>query len=265
VTTSGPKNIYKKSEENNKKEKQRTGQNLIKCSDCDDLLWVKPRYEENGFNSGKLILCDCVKEEVINKQKQILREVEDIGDITPVMMKKMTFKSFKTDVANSNLGEAKETAEKYSNNLEGWLVLTGPTGVGKTHLAIAIATQRLKSYQSLYFGFLPNILERLRNFNQPSSNGQNPSAFLSFLIDCPFLIIDDLGSQASSHWAEEKIYQIIVGRHNAELPTVITTRASNIDDGLVFNPQISEAIKSRLQDMTVVNELPIVAPDYRAR
>ena len=64
---------------------------------------------------------------------------------------------------------------------------------------------------------------------------------------------------------EEKIYQIIVNRHNNGLPTIITTRASNISEQLVFNPQISEAIQSRLQDTKMVNEFAIVSQDYRNR
>ena len=90
---------------------------------------------------------------------------------------------------------------------------------------------------------MPNILERLRNFNSSSYNHVD---FLQFLIEHPYLIIDDLGSQINSAWAEEKIYQIIVGRHNSNLPTIITTRAEDIEKDLVFNNQIGEAIKSRL-------------------
>ena len=105
-------------------------------------------------------------------------------------------------------------------------------------------------------------MEKLRNFNNRDNQNEG---YLAFLIECPFLIIDDLGSQVNSNWAEEKIYQIIVNRHNNGLPTIITTRASNISEQLVFNPQISEAIQSRLQDTKMVNEFAIVSQDYRNR
>ena len=83
--------------------------------------------------------------------------------------------------------------------------MSGATGVGKTHLSVAIAGNRIKDFKPIYYGFLPNILERLRNFN----NNQ-PDNYLNFLIEHPFLIIDDLGSHTNSIWAEEKIYQLIV-------------------------------------------------------
>ena len=137
-------------------------------------------------------------------------------------------------------------------------MITGPTGVGKTHIATAIAGDRISKLKPVYFGFMPNILERLRNFN----DGQ-PNNFFNFLVEHPFLIIDDLGSQMNSIWAEEKIYQLIVSRHNNALPTVITTRATELKEELAFNPQISEAIISRLQDRILVDEQTMIAKDYR--
>ena len=106
---------------------------------------------------------------------------------------------------------------------------------------------------------MPNILERLRNFN----NNQ-PDNYLNFLIEHPFLIIDDLGSHTNSIWAEEKIYQLIVSRHNNANATVITTRARDLKEDLDFNTQINEAIISRLQDVKMVNDLAIVAKDFRS-
>ena len=61
-------------------------------------------------------------------------------------------------------------------------MITGPTGVGKTHIATAIAGDRISKLKPVYFGFMPNILERLRNFN----DGQ-PNNFFNFLVEHPFL------------------------------------------------------------------------------
>ena len=260
---------------------------MVSCNICNDLYWVAPltdadiaknqnvsEIEKNRVlsqgayaSSVKYSICECVKETTFKKQRKDSLETQDLGDLTTSMIKRMTFGSFKIDSYNSgnDLQAIKEAVENFyeaSENFgEGFLILHGKTGVGKTHLAVSIAGKRLKSFLPVYFGFMPNILERLRNFN---SNSYNQADFLQFLIEHPYLVIDDLGSQINSAWAEEKIYQIIVGRHNSNLPTIITTRAQDIDKDLVFSNQIGEAIKSRLVNSD--NEIcEMIGPDYRRK
>ncbi len=257
---------------------------MSKCEICKDLYWVAPitdadiaknqnssEAEKNKVlsqgayaTSVKYSICECVKETTFKKQRKDSLETQDLGDLTTSMIKKMTFNSFKIDSYNSgsDLQDIKGAVEEFYDKLGvGFLILHGKTGVGKTHLAVSIAGRRLKSFLPVFFGFMPNILERLRNFN---SNSYNQIDFLQFLIEHPYLIIDDLGSQINSAWAEEKIYQIIVGRHNSNLPTIITTRAEDIDKDLVFNNQIGEAIKSRL--LNNHNEIwEMIGPDYRKK
>ena len=74
----------------------------------------------------------------------------------------------------------------------------------------------------------------------------------------PLLVLDDLGAESSTAWAEEKLYQIIVHRHEARLPTVITT-VSMIEE----LEDTKSRIASRLVDGMVVNWVPISAPNYR--
>lgn len=273
MNTLDPKNIYKKSSKDPKKDNSKNNQNIIRCKECDDLYWISPENEVGANQFGKYILCECVQHIVTKNKQKSFSSSQNFGDITLSMRKNMTFPLFKLETVKSkpddeyNLHGAIEVARQYYKENKGWLVLRGPTGVGKTHLAAAITNERLKSFLPVYFGFVPSILERLRKFNEVNNSQEFGNInFLSYLIECPFLVIDDLGHQSSSPWAEDKLYQIIVGRHASQLPTIITTRAliSNTgEDDLVFNPQISEAIKSRLHDFSVVNEYTIVAPDYR--
>ena len=66
------------------------------------------------------------------------------------------------------------------------------------------------------------------------------------------------GVRTSTSWAEEKLYQIVVHRHEARLPTVITT-VSTIDE----LEDTKSRIASRLVDGMVVDWQPISAPNYR--
>ena len=74
----------------------------------------------------------------------------------------------------------------------------------------------------------------------------------------PLLILDDLGAESSTAWADEKLYQIVVHRHELRLPTVITSTFS-LDELEETKPRIA----SRLTDSLVVDWQPITAPNYR--
>jgi DNA replication protein DnaC len=71
----------------------------------------------------------------------------------------------------------------------------------------------------------------------------------------PLLILDDLGSQSNTPWADEKLFQIFNYRYNAKLPMVITTNCEL--------EEIEVRIRSRLSTGDMVHMVPIFAPDYR--
>ena len=190
--------------------------------------------------------------------------LQEVGGLQEDMLKQMTFENFKVGQnatkANPdpyNLEWAKQAASNFADSPKGWLVLTGLNGCGKTHLAVAIINERLKAGQPAFFAFVPALLDYLRaTFSPNSLTGYDE--FFEQVKNTPLLVLDDLGSEVSTPWAEEKLYQIIVHRHNAWLPTVITSN-------MVSMKQVEEAkprIKSRLGD-TRVEWASIEAPDYR--
>ena len=151
------------------------------------------------------------------------------------------------------LREALKATRSFAKQPSGWLYLAGPTGVGKTHLAIAIANETLEAGNEVIFRFVPDLLDHLRKSFSPSSQIPYDRLF-DRIKNAELLILDDLGSQASTPWAEEKLYQLIVHRHNASLPTVVTSRVlleaadSGTQDSSGFGTRYTEAISSRLRD-----------------
>ena len=192
------------------------------------------------------------------------RLVLGIGEVRPEMLKRMTFENFDTmGGANASpqdqesLDRAMHTAETFAADPEGWLLLNGPRGCGKTHLAVAIAGERLKQGSQVFFAFVPTLLDHLRATFSPDSLVGYDELFEQ-INSVPLLVLDDLGAESSTAWAEEKLYQIVVHRHEARLPTVITT-ASTIDE----LEDTKSRIASRLVDGMVVDWQPITAPNYR--
>ena len=194
--------------------------------------------------------------------------------IEPGQRNSMTFATFdsrggarSTARQKETLNEALKAAQIFAKHPDRWLYLGGPAGVGKTHLAVAIANETLQAGKDVIFRFVPDLLDHLRKSFSPASYDSYYGLF-DRLKNAEVLILDDLGSEATTPWAEEKLYQLVVHRHNAIMPTVITSiRPLEEDSGAKygggFETRYSEAIWSRLRDGRVVSERWISAPDYR--
>lgn len=178
------------------------------------------------------------------------------GEIEPAMLRRMTFDTFELPSNESSLEEAAVAALKYAGNPDGWLTFSGDTGVGKTHLAVAIAAARMDVGEEVYFAFVPEFLDQLRNAYDTGSTVSFGEMF-ERVKSVPLLILDGLGEEISSEWSEEKLFQVLVRRHNAKLPTVITTQVDFSTKG--------KRVGSRVRDSSIGKLIPIEAPDYRIR
>jgi DNA replication protein DnaC len=180
------------------------------------------------------------------------------------MLKHMSFESFSTR-GNSpsaheraSLEAAFNAAQAYARDPDGWLTLLGGTGVGKTHLAVAIASERLQRGQPVFFAFVPELLEDLRRYAFDHERGMSFDRVFQQVKNTPLLILDDLGQEQNTPWAVEKLYQIIVHRHNARLPTIITSSSVDVTGE-------SGPITSRVRDPSVSMLIHMDAPDFRVK
>ena len=187
-----------------------------------------------------------------------------IGEIRSEMLSRMTFANF--DPAGSAsatrkdrelLTNALQSSQIFAAFPEGWLLFAGTRGSGKTHLAVAIAGESQKQGRQVFFAFVPTLLDHLRATFIPDSQVSYDDVFEQ-VLNAPLLILDDLGVERSTLWAEEKLYQIVVYRHEARLPTIITTSHT-----LSELEEAKSRIASRLVDSMVVEWLAFTAPNYR--
>ena len=152
-----------------------------------------------------------------------------------------------------SLEKALKAATDFARIPKGWLVITGPYGCGKTHLAAAIANARTDLGDQPLFVTAPDLFDHLRATFSPTSTVSYDRRF-DEIRTAPLLILDDLSTKSVSTWVREKLYQLFNYRYNAELPTVITT-AETLDE-------IDARVRSRMLDARLCTIYAITAPAY---
>jgi DNA replication protein DnaC len=176
------------------------------------------------------------------------------------LLSKYTFANFSTREQEAlepdqlkSLEKALNVATTFAEKPKGWLVLAGPYGCGKTHLAAAIANFRTDLGDPPLFVTGSDLLDHLRatfDKNSPVSYDRRFDEFRT----TPVLILDDLNTQSITPWVREKLYQLFNYRYIAELPTVITT-ADTLDE-------MDARIRSRMLDARLCSIYAITAPSY---
>lgn len=199
-------------------------------------------------NFGVLMTCTCKQ---ADKESRAADELRRLSNLEPFVDK--TFENFDPDVAG--VRRALIRARDYARRPQGWLIFFGNYGCGKTHLAASIANEALNRHFRVLFAIVPDLLDHLRSTFGPNSEIQYDERFET-IRDVPLLVLDDLGTENTTPWAREKLYQIINHRYNYALPTVITSNRPPDD--------IEPRIRSRMFDAVLCPERIIIeAGDYR--
>ena len=107
------------------------------------------------------------------------------------------------------------------------ILMFGNTGLGKTHLSLAIANRVLEKGYSVIYDSVINIL---RKIEQEHFSREHSSEMIDLVMNTDLLIMDDLGTEYESTFYSATIYNIINSRLNRGKPTIIST---NLDfDGI---------------------------------
>ena len=226
------------------------------CPICGGSGWLRQDLPVEDPNFGTLVLCSCKQKELNRSAQQRLYRMSNLD-----AFHEMTFDSFSVqgrlglgDEQIKSLQYALSQSQQFAGTPHGWLALMGSYGCGKTHLAAAIANTCVEYGMSTIFLTVPDLLDWLRN-----SYGAADVTFeqrFDEIRNIDLLVLDDLGTQNSTQWAEEKLFQIIDYRYTHRLPLVVTSNLKL--------EELDDRIRSRLQDPDLVTRVRISAPDYRS-
>ncbi len=192
------------------------------CSICGDMGWVTPDVPVGHEAFGKALQCNCRKQQDDPVRLAQLKRYSNLGRLGAINFASTNPNGRRTSVVDQELfNKSYETGLSFANDPQGWLVFSGPSGSGKTHLAAAIVNRVIESGNHALFIFVPDLLDHLRSTYTPNSDIPYDQLFEQ-VRSAPLLVLDDLGGQSATPWAQEKLYQIINYRYVARLPTIFT-------------------------------------------
>ena len=195
--------------------------------------YLEPKYSCNecldtGYVKGKM--CNCFKKILRNEAYSAL------SHLSPLPLS--SFRTFNLDYYGEtyiagNVNYVRTKMQKiynysvvYANEFgisSENLFMTGETGLGKTHLSLAIADVVIKKGFGVIYASVPNIVSKLEKEKFRYSGDENT---LEHLIQCDLLILDDLGTEYRTQFSSSVIYNVINSRILYKKPTIISTNCS---------------------------------------
>lgn len=189
------------------------------CKQCGDTGY----YEKDN----KTVMCECFKKAMSEAA------CDELNKSTPLRLS--TFEDFDLkyysmdiddryprspyDQMSNILKQCKEYADTFSlksNNL----FMCGKTGLGKTHLSLAIANEVIKKGYGVIYAPAPKIVSTLEKEQFDRDKYVSDE---SMFVDCDLLIVDDLGTEFSTQFSKKAIYNLFNARLLSGKPIIINT------------------------------------------
>jgi hypothetical protein len=197
------------------------------CPVCKGAGYLRANVPYGHPNFGKPLVCECQLAKKNEARRQLLRRQSQIDELAA--FRESTFENFQFLLPG--VQEAYETA-------------------------IAFAHHCLDDSMIVLFAVVPDLLDYLRATFAPNAEEDYDEAFMK-MREAELLVLDDLGAEHSTPWANEKLYQLLNYRYNARLATAITTNNTGFAG-------IEDRIRSRLSDKRLVHIVSMEeAQDFR--
>lgn len=201
------------------------------CRVCGGSGWLLESID--GRRDARPCLC---RDENLRRQKL------DAAGI-PERYRMCTVDNF-NDLKSPALRKAKDVAREFVDLYpinEAGLLLVGPSGRGKTHLACAILSELIltKGCAGLYADF-SDLLLKIQTSFRPDADSSKESLITPY-AETELLVLDELGASKPHAWVLDVLYNLLNTRYNRKKVTIVT---SNYED----EPDLASGERERLED-----------------
>jgi DNA replication protein DnaC len=239
------------------------------CAGCNGAGYYTLAVPVSHSDFGRLFACDCLlhtreQRAQLDQARQtsavLARLARELGRLTaasfatfdldrPLVELTWAHQTFPVVVQRQALDQALRDAHSYAEAPTGWLFLCGPCGAGKSHLAAAIANHLATNSWGVTYASVPDLLRFVRG----GIRGGEADVRMDALMHIDLLVLDDIGAEYLTVWAQEQLFILLNARYLADRATILTS-----NDRLEALPA---RLASRIRELGQIIWLPV--SDYR--
>ena len=196
---------------------------LIYCANCHTPRQIRKNISDRTITLS--VLCKCGKErrdkeDAERRQRAFMERVERLK-VSGLQDRSLREYTFANDLGyNPEIEKARIYVEHWDEMkaTSTGLLLWGDTGTGKSFIAGCIANALLEKGVPVLMTNFARILNALTSMYNEDRN-----SYIDSLNEYSLLIIDDLGMERSSEFAQEQVFNVIDSRYRSKKPLIVTT------------------------------------------
>lgn len=215
---------------------------ILKTANVSDITYCCPKCKDTGYVNGKI--CDCIH----TAAKNIL--IQNLSASLP--LENCRFENFDLNYYPQRSDDGSnprkymtgvfKMCREYVINFDPQksesLLFMGNTGLGKTHLTLAMVYELLNRGFNVIYGAAYNLFSEMEteHFERRTNNAYNAA------IDCDLLVIDDLGGEFVSPYIQSLLYNIINTRDLSGKPVIINTNLNMGEIAAKYTPRVASRL-----------------------
>ena len=208
------------------------------CAACSD----------TGFVSGRR--CACLQREITNVAAEAFRQESQLTLTSFDSFSLSYYRDLpkeKYEAMVRSFQYCKTYAEQFQPGHSGSMLIFGSTGIGKTHLSLAIASVLIASGYTVIYDSAGALLHKLEQ--EHFGRGSAEEDTLDTLRSCDLLIIDDFGTEFETSFTRSQIYTILNSRMNAGRAVIVNTNLTPEEIGSRYGDRVlSRLITGRIME-----------------